>query len=128
MLNQFLIAHDDRSRVLNIAIVSAVASLTLGVALLALAPPDKAAIALAASQLAASVITLALLLAVTTPRHLVRSCVPGSPFCPWRWRPRSPHSVASSWPPAAVFALQAVAGTAAFAVSLPFLLRRKARL
>lgn len=127
MLNQSLIAHGDSTRVLRIAVAAAISALVLGLAALALAPQDSAAIALAASQIVASVVPLVLLLASTKPVYLGAILRPWLALLPMALATMATAAIASGWPPGAVFAAQAVAGTAAFAASLPVILRRGTR-
>ncbi len=101
--------------------------LGLGLAALAVVSPDRAAFALAASQLAGSLVPLGLLLAATTPRHLGAILRPWLALAPMALATTLAAALAPDWPPGAVFALQALAGTAAFAASLPFLVRRTVR-
>ncbi len=125
MLNQSLIAQGDRARVLRIAIAGSATSLALGLTALATTPPDVAATCLAASQLAGSLIPLALLLAATSPHHLTAILRPWLAILPMALATMSAAWFAHGWPSAGVFALQALLGSAAFAATLPFLLRRQ---
>lgn len=127
MLNQSLVATDNRALVLNIAIAGAISALGLGLASLAVAPMGRAATVLAASQLAASTVPLALLLAATSIRHLGTVLRPWLTLLPMAIATMAAAWLTRNWPPAAIFAVQALAGTAAFAATLLLILRRKSQ-
>jgi O-antigen/teichoic acid export membrane protein len=127
MLNQSLIAADARAEVLRIAIYGATAALAFGLGALALAPPDRAATALASSQLVASTVPMALLLAATSFSHLTPILRPWLAFLPMAVATATAGWFARDWPPTAIFTIQALAGTLAFAAALPLILRRRTR-
>jgi O-antigen/teichoic acid export membrane protein len=127
MLNQSLIAADARAHVLRIAITGAAAALALGLGTLTLVPQDRAATALAASQLAASTVPLALLLAATSFNHLTHILRPWLALLPMALATLTTGWLTRDWPPTFIFAAQAIAGTLAFAAALPLILRRRSR-
>jgi hypothetical protein len=125
MLNQAMIGAGRGPEVLRIAVIAAGASLGAGGVALAVAP---GVVALALSQVAAGGVALVMLLRVAdrpgaVVAAMLRPWVALVVMAPAVW---VAGLAAGPLPPGAVLAAQVIAGSAAFGVAVPLVLRRRA--